>query len=677
MKFIALLSTRVETREMPSVLRLLYTMSEQFYLACRKAISSRLSLIFQAPLSAGKITILAVLGSAFVTVVGFGFFFEARVPTANAANVATTLTVLNTPPTWTVDAEESTESSTTTPTNAGSVITWIGTADDSNLDSYFLLICKTNATPTAVANGTPSCGGGIGNRWAASATTTSGSQASAATTTKETFPFQNESNNWYAWICDANSSGPQCNQTFKQGNGDVGRSSPFVVNHPPVFNSISNNSPAIPGGSITWSTVAHDNDVIRGGDTVKLYVCKVSDFTGSACGAGGTWAASTFATTSPATTTPILIPTQDNNYNAFVFLTDNNNLVATSTNEGANSAFTITNVAPTLSAATISLIDPRTATTTGLLTLFVPQSTSGPFFVKFSVTDNNSCLNASSTAEISLATTSVYRSGVTQSGCQTTGNFNTNRCYPSIEPQTNIVCFQATSTNTYSIASNACDGATESTVDWFCSVPLWYNADPTDGSTASDTPFFSQNWLASVQVVDDDSATSTLTEASTGNDLVSFLAFGVTQSSISFGGLQPGEKNDPLATTTDLRALGNVGLDESLYGSTMCTNWSALGGATNPDACDIGGINPASEIAVANQKFATSSVGYASSTAYTLTSSSSPSSLAINVQKTIATSSPQQKNTWWGIQIPLTITLAGNYTGQNTITATKSDPSLW
>ncbi len=635
------------------------------YSRARLAISD---IVRRSSSNAGKITIFTMLSGALVATIAIGTYFEAHVPRANADNVVTSVTVLNTPPQWTVDAQESTESSTSTPTNAGSVITWLATADDSNLDSYFMLICKTSASPTAYELAPPECGGGVGNRWARSATTTSGSQATAATTTIETFPFDQESNAWFAWICDAHSPGPQCNATYKQGTGTT--LSPFVVNHPPVFHSISNDSPANPGETVTWTSGAYDTDTIRGGDTLTLYVCKSNTFTGTSCGSGGTWATSTAAASNPATTTPVVIPSQDKNYEARVYIADQNNLVATSTNQGLNSLFVVSNVAPSVSAATVTLIDPR-ATTSSYMALFTPNSTSGPFYVKFTVTDNNSCLNASSTAETVSATTSIYRSGVGQNSCQLEGNFNTNSCYPSANTQTQITCFQATSTLTYGIVTNACDGSSESTVDWVCSFPLWYNADPTDGGSASSTQYYNQNWLASVAAIDDDFGTSTISQSSTGNELNSFLAFDVTETSISYGGLQPGQSNDPLATTTDLIAVGNVGLDEDLYGDTMCTNWTAF------DSCDAGGINPASEIPVSNQKFASSSVAYASSYAYTLTSSTSPASLLINVPKTTSTSSPQTKNTWWGINIPVAITVAGAYTGQNTLTAKKSDPSLW
>lgn len=161
---------------------------------------------------AGKVTVAGTLIASLVFTSVLVSYFRVDVQSVHADDVTTSITVLNTPPTWTVDAEESTESSTSTPTNAGSVITWVGTGTDSSNDNYFLLICKTGSAPTANASAPPTCNGGSANQWAISATTTSGSQASAATTTREYFPFANESNEWYAWICDANSSLPRCRE---------------------------------------------------------------------------------------------------------------------------------------------------------------------------------------------------------------------------------------------------------------------------------------------------------------------------------------------------------------------------------------------------------------------------------------------------------------------------------
>ena len=637
-------------------------MSKRFSDSKPRAFFDFLSSLTDSHSSIGKITIYAALGGAAILSAGFMLFFEVRVPHAQADDVATSVNVLNTPPTWTVDAQESTESSTSTPTNAGSVITWTGTGTDSSNDNYFLLICKSSTTqPTAFSNAPPECGGGVSNRWARSATTSSASQATAATTTKETFPFQQENNPWTAWICDANASLARCNVTYTQGSGLT--MSPFVVNHPPVFSLVSNNGPVIPGGSITWTASAYDNDVVDGGNTVRLFVCKTSSFNGVSC-PGGAWATSTLVSSGPATTTVIQIPTQDALYSAFAFVADNRSLAATSTTQGTNSSFTVSNVAPTISAALISL--EAATTSVGNLVLTQPASTSGPFFVKFTVTDNNSCLAASGQREIATTTINVYRSSITQAGCNTSGQYNSNFCYTASSTLFSdfLTCTQD---------GGSCSGSSDSTATWTCSFPLWFNADPTDVGTQ----FNADTWKTSVYAYDDNYATSTYTEGTTGNELASFLAFDVTQTSIGYGDLQPGQFNDPLSTSTNLLAQGNVGLDESLYGGTMCNNFGALGGPGNPDACDTDGVSTSNDIPVNNQKFASSSVVFASAFAYNLTASTSPISLGVHVLKTTATNTIQTKNTYWAINIPSAITTAGAYSGQNTITAVKSSSAFW
>ncbi len=606
---------------------------------------------------AGKVTLFtALVGSALAIVIGLVGYLQG-VPEAIADNVSTSVTVLNTAPNWTVDAEESTESSATTPTNAGTTISWIGTATDDNAENYFLIICKTSASSTANPNAPPSCAGGLSNQWAISATTTSGAVATASTSTTEYAPFQNESNDWYAWICDANGSLPKCNFSYTQGSGST--ASPFIINHPPIFGNIATSSAIVPGGTVTWTSTSFDNDSVGGQDQVQLFVCKAADFvagTSAHCGAGGAWATSTLFTTNAATSSTTTPPQQDKNYDAYVYLVDSHGLAATSTFQAFNAYFTINNVAPTVTAGTIALLDADEA---GPIQLVTANSTSGPFKVKFTVVDDNSCLTAASGDEVVSAVTNVYRSGVGSTSCYLSGHFNTNSCYTSASPLfTGLTCTQD---------AGQCSGASDSDTTWTCTFPLWFNADPTDASTQ----YTAQNWLATVEVTDDDTATSSLIEDTDGNEMGSFMAFDVTETSIGYGGLEPGQNSGTLSTTTALIAYGNVGLDQDIYGDTMCTDW------TSPDSCDAGGVDTTREIPITNQKAATSSVLYGSSFAYAISGSTTPTEVLINVLKTTSTSSAQQKSTYWGINIPSAITLAGDYTGQNTITAKKSNPSFW
>ena len=298
--------------------------------------------------SGGKITVAALLSVALVVVTSFGAYFELYVPSAHATAVSTAVTVLNTPPAWTVDAQEAgAGSATTTPTNAGSTLSFTATATDSSNDNWWLIICSASSSPTGHIGAAPSCGSGI--QWAVSPVTLSGSSTVASTTTIPTAPFNNENNAWFAYICDGNASGPACNPVVKQGTPLAPTASPFVIDHPPVFSNITNSGAVNPGGTETWNATAYTTDVLRGGDTVQLFVCKTNAFnTASSTCSGGAWATSTLVATNPSTSTVIAIPTQDANYPAYVFVANNFGLVATSTFEGAFSPYTVNAVTPTI-----------------------------------------------------------------------------------------------------------------------------------------------------------------------------------------------------------------------------------------------------------------------------------------------------------------------------------------
>ena len=126
--------------------------------------------------TAGKITILTALSGvlilAFIFVLNIGKTELKKAEAANTGAATTTLTVLNTPPQWNtgLEGQEEFESSTSTPTNSGTNVSWIGTATDANGAPYFMILCSTAATPTAQMStsslGTvpPICS--AGTRWA-------------------------------------------------------------------------------------------------------------------------------------------------------------------------------------------------------------------------------------------------------------------------------------------------------------------------------------------------------------------------------------------------------------------------------------------------------------------------------------------------------------------------------
>ncbi|KKP41751.1 MAG: hypothetical protein UR31_C0024G0001, partial [Parcubacteria group bacterium GW2011_GWA2_33_14] len=111
-------------------------------------------------------------------------------------------------------------SSLTSPNSIGSVLHFSTIATDSNSNSYYLAICKTNSI-TGGSNSAPTCGGGA---WCTSVATASGFTASCS------YNIQSQSvssgnNDWYAFVCD-NHSSSLCSSAA-QGSGDTG--SPFYV----------------------------------------------------------------------------------------------------------------------------------------------------------------------------------------------------------------------------------------------------------------------------------------------------------------------------------------------------------------------------------------------------------------------------------------------------------------
>lgn len=648
---------------------------------------------------AGKVSITTALTVAVLATTTLYAYFQLASSFAFATStVQTSVTVLNTPPQWTEDAHEYPVSATSTPTNAGSQLWFTAIGTDSSSNPYYLLVCKTSAAPTANPSAAPTCAGGASNLWAVSTTTyTSGVRAFAGTTTVEYFPFHQENNAWYAWVCDAVTNNPSCVSTFTNGESSPSdgttypeNASPFVINHPPKFLSISNDGPANPGESVIWTAVASDTDQVRGGDTLTLLVCHARDYASGACGPAGAWATSTGVVASGvnpvnvATTTVLGSPYQDRQYNAFVYLVDQDNLAATTTylqaggHQGQDSSFVVNNVAPVINGSQLSFY----SSTTADIILYRPNATSGAYFVDFTVTDANGCINASSTSEFTSATTTAYRSSVSGGG---TCTGNTNNCYPSSDPIYYVSCAQSS-------AVNSCSGTgaslgnpstiTDNNIGYRCEVFLWFNADPTDAGSQ----YPSDTWLADAQVIDDGQSNqgsglySAATTSLSGTELLQFLAYNVSTTSIAYGGLQPGQNTGafPSWRYTDLIAWGNTGLNESLYGDVMCTTWSGA------ESCTFAS---SSAIAPWNQQFATStSLSYQESggvstpdeiSVFGLEPSTTPRTIALAVNKTVSTTSPFSKNTYWGIGVPTSITFSGDYLGQNTIIGVVSNSAYW
>jgi len=292
-----------------------------------------------------------------ILIFGLNFYFKNLDVKADSA--ATSVTVGNSAPTLGTPAE-SPASSGTSPTNVGSNVTFQSTSTDPNTDNWYLAICKTNVINPGTGGGAPTCD--TASTWCISTSTVSGAQASCAYETAGA----TESNAWFAFACDAASSSQTCSAS-QQGSGDSG--SPFKVNHRPLFTVYEDDSAVNPAATVTWTTTASDSDTDTAADTVSLYVCKADDFTGTACGIGGMWCSATAAASNPTCNTPA--PRPDGNWAAYGFVIDSHNFAASGVPHGTDSVLTVNNVAPSISASTIQLLDTDLS---GNLTLTAEQT---------------------------------------------------------------------------------------------------------------------------------------------------------------------------------------------------------------------------------------------------------------------------------------------------------------
>lgn len=626
--------------------------------------------------TAGRATVLTILLGVLCFAVIFVFNIgsnEFKQAVAQSDSATTSVTVINLPPVITGPVQESFESSTAFPTNSGDVVQWEVLAVDASGDDYYLLICDTNATPTPSGGGVPTCA--AGTQWAVSGLTTSNATATAATTTLETASsLFDESNVWFGFVCDDNVVTQRCTGTSPAQQGHSTVTSPFNVNNRPTFTLFSNDGPVDPDGTINFYSTSTDPDTDGGQDQLQLIVCSNSGYntTTNTC-TGSTLATSTLTHPDAFASWTLTPPWQDTTYNAVPFIVDEHGHEASGGVHAATSTFDINNVAPTVDGSTISLNG-------GLdMILTVEASTTENFTLDFNVFDNNSCQAVGSTSEITNYELSLYRddsAGNYDSNSSSTcrvdvaGDQDENDCYTSAVPTSawNLVCTASTT---------ACSGNTDTSDAFSCTFPLWFIADPTDATTTA-VQYPLNDWKAQVRAVDDDNATGTLSQSTSGVEVNSFLAFDLLSFLIPYGSLAPGEDSDDIyanlgasQASTTIQATGNVGLDERLSGESMCPTYTGPGTECPNSA--------SSTVQDFRQVFSpTSTATYLSaSTSGNNLSSTTDQELEINVQKTTSTSTPATGITYWGIEIPGTITLSGDYTGRNTFIAVVGESANW
>lgn len=604
---------------------------------------------------AGKVTTALLLSLAFVLVLALVFDIKngGQVQSVQATSTATTtVTVLNTPPGWDVLAYELYESSTANPTNSGTSTVWTADATDSNGEDFYLLMCLSSSTPTPSAGGAPTCGGGLSDQWGVSGATPSGGTAQVSTTTTEAMA---ESNAWFAYICDGNAGSPRCNDMMWNGNGSA-TSSPFLVNHRPTITLAADDSPVLPGATVTWTSTASDPDSVGGADQVRLFVCKLNDFDVNipGCTTDG-WATSSLAASNPSTSTVIAVPTQDGDLDAYVYLIDEHNHAASGGWHGSSTILTIANATPYIATSTIGLYDVFGSTTLDTtLALTEPEGETQNFVVQFEVTDENGCQNVSAGNEITDVDVNVFlesAGGVWGQSCDASGEYDANNCYTDTNAQWVPTCQQTAA---------SCTATDWNNIEWECTFPLWYIADPTD--VGSQYP--GETWGSSVRATDDDASTGSYYTATGTSEMTQFLSFRATGSPVAYGSWEPGQGNAEHPATTTVYATGNTGLNQYLSGDAMCVTYPTCTGLAT------------STIYVSYQHYSlVNSTAYAAGTE--LSTSTSPVLVDVNIVKTIATSSPAEDDTYWGILVPSSITFAGDYIGRNYIDGAVAPSGEW
>jgi len=532
-----------------------------------------------------------------------------------ADNATTSVEVGNTVPTVTGGQEphESPTSATSTPANVGDPVTFKATASDANGDDWKLLICSGNTVTGINCDATTFC------------TSDFASSTAEATCSRTALVGDNETVAWYGFACDTVGCSAESHKTDDSGP-------PFHVNHRPAFTVFNDDSPKNPNVTVAWSTTASDSDSGEP-DTVTLYVCKTNSFSTST-GCAVEWCNSGPSASNPTCNTTT--PRPDGDYDSYGFVKDSHNFAASGGAQGTNSTMTVSNIAPSITATSINLLDTDGS---GNLMLLDEQAETPNFKVTFTVTDDNSCITTSSAAEITSALINVRMSEKIQTACDETGEYNANDCYPDAYATWNPVCAASTTVND-------CTGNTDTDVGWACTFPLQYHADP----TVANTPKAAYNWVAAVKATDDDSANTGLIDSTTySNAMDKFMSYDLASTTLAYGSVSPNA--DSLEKTTTVEATGNVGLDENLLGTQLCNDYPGCAGSD--------------DIAIAQQNYSTSTpITWGGAGAVALSAILTEAEL--NCLKTTITGTPETKDTSWMLRVPLGQAV-DSYTGSNTI----------
>lgn len=547
---------------------------------------------------------------------------------AHAASFSVTTTFVNAAPSFSVAPSDG-GSSTSTPTNVGTNITFTATATDSNHDSYWLAICKTGGSITpSGSGGAPTCTAG---NWCISSSAVSGDGSHANTCAYTTQQSDSQTDNWEAYVCDNRT--PSLCSAANTGSGSTG--SPFGVNHPPVIGTIyagssyGSNASVDPGnggtGAVYFQAGVTDPDT---GNTIDMYVCTNAttsfDPSTGTCTGGSTICSQTGVSSggnAQCTSNLAPIPTAHGSNPVKIWLRDNSSTKMANT--VSTPSYTVTDVTPTISSFSF---------TGGYTTLSPVMNSSVNQVFSATLTDNNGY------TDITLPVGAIYVSPATLN--------SSGQCSTASE----INCYNATGNCAFSNGSGAsvtvtCGGSGNL-------ITTWYNIAP------------SSSWKAHMATTSDLGVTSYSTEGTFTVNTANYMEF--SETTVAYGTLQAGQTSSS-QTTTFLNE-GNIINDALISGSNMCTDYPTC--SSTP---------PLSPISRSQEHWSPVSSWTWGTSDYALVQTASVGS-AVNgcsdrtIAVTTAHATPTSSAIYWKIQIP-NPQPTGTYPGSMTVSPTPNDCS--
>lgn len=245
----------------------------------------------------------------------------------------------------------------------------------------------------------------------------------------------------------------------------------------------------------------------------------------------------------------------------------------------------------------------------GLDISLLPGTTT-PVYATGTVTDLNGF------ADLTLASSTIYRSGVTGGALCTPDN---NNCYTAASSSCSFTA----------CAGNSC------TVE--CRADIFFHADPTDTGSAFD----GEHWLALIEVEDAQAGYDFGSTPAPGIELTTLRAIDVS-GAINYGALAVNTDTGAFNASTSVINQGNVEVDLEVTGTDLSDGASSF-------------------IPANQQKFSTSTFTYSACGATCdLLSSTTPVQLDVELTKPAIDTPPIADDVYWGIAIPFGINSAAH-----------------